>query len=63
MVGLTKTVLIVDDSSSVRQQVAMALVVAGFDIVHARMARRVWRMVDSNRHIDLVICDINMPRR
>jgi two-component system chemotaxis response regulator CheY len=56
-----KTVLVVDDSSSVRQQVSMALERAGFAIVEAADGQEGLAMLDSNKNIDMVICDINMP--
>jgi two-component system chemotaxis response regulator CheY len=56
-----KTVLVVDDSGSVRQQVAMALRRAGFALVEAADGREGLAMLASNKNIDMVICDINMP--
>ena|SRR5436309_2643629 len=56
-----KTILIVDDSSAVRQQVSMTLKPVGFVMVEAADGLEGLAAVDSNRKIDLVICDINMP--
>ena len=56
-----KTVLVVDDSGSVRQQVAMALRRAGFALVEAADGREGLAMLAANKNIDMVICDINMP--
>src|SRR6266446_4108930 len=58
---MAKTILIVDDSCSVRQHVSMILVRAGFAMVEASDGQEGLAMVDSNRNIDMVICDINMP--
>lgn len=58
---MAKTVLVVDDSGTVRQQVSMVLKRAGFEIAQAADGREGLAMVDSNRNIDMVICDINMP--
>lgn len=55
------TVLVVDDSCSVRQHVSMTLIKAGFKMVQAADGQEGLAMVDSNRNIDIVICDINMP--
>jgi two-component system, chemotaxis family, chemotaxis protein CheY len=58
---MAKTILVVDDSGTVRQQVSMALKQAGFDTVEAADGRDGLAMVDSNRNIEMVICDVNMP--
>ncbi len=57
---MTKTVLVVDDSGTVRQQVSLALKQAGFD--HPRGADG----AEGSRHerqprIAMVVCDVNMP--
>src|SRR5258708_7246548 len=57
---MAKTILIVDDSCSVRQHVSMILVRAGFAMVEASDGQEGLAMID-NRDIDMVICDINMP--
>jgi len=57
---MTATVLIVDDSASVRQQVGMALKQSGFHVVEANDGQLgVSRIAQGG--IDCVICDINMP--
>lgn len=56
-----KTILVVDDSSSVRHNVSMTLKRAGFAMVEAADGQQGLAMVDSNRNIAMVICDINMP--
>jgi two-component system chemotaxis response regulator CheY len=56
-----KTILVVDDSGSLRQQVAMVLRRAGFALMEAADGIEGLAMIDSNRNIDMVICDINMP--
>ncbi len=58
---MAKTILIVDDSSTVRQQVSMALKRAGFETAEASDGREGMAMVDSNRNIGMVISDVNMP--
>jgi len=58
---MAKTILVVDDSGSVRQQVSMALKQAGFEITEAADGREGLAAVDANRSIDLVISDVNMP--
>ena len=58
---MTKTILIVDDSSTVRQQVSLALKHAGFAIVEAADGQQGLDTVGSNRDIAMVVCDVNMP--
>ena len=58
---MTKTILVVDDSGTVRQQVSMALKQAGFAIVEAADGREALAAIESNRAIDMVVCDVNMP--
>jgi two-component system chemotaxis response regulator CheY len=58
---MAKTILVVDDSGTVRQQVSMALKQAGFETAQAADGREGLAMVDSNRNINMVICDVNMP--
>ena len=58
---MAKTILVVDDSGTVRQQVSMALKQAGFDTAEASDGREGLAIVESNRKIDMVISDVNMP--
>jgi two-component system chemotaxis response regulator CheY len=58
---MSKTILVVDDSSTVRQQVAFALKQAGFSIVEAADGREGISAIDSDRSIAMVVCDVNMP--
>jgi two-component system chemotaxis response regulator CheY len=58
---MAKTILVVDDSSSVRQQVSKALTQSGFLVAEAADGLEGLAMLDSNRNIDMVICDVNMP--
>jgi len=58
---MAKTILVVDDSGTVRQQVSMALKQAGFAIVEAADGQEALAAIASNRAIDMVVCDVNMP--
>jgi two-component system chemotaxis response regulator CheY len=58
---MSKTILIVDDSGSVRHNVATTLKQAGYMMAEAADGVEGLSMVDSNRNIDMVICDVNMP--
>ena len=57
---MAKTILVVDDSGTVRQQVSMALKQAGFAIVEAADGQEALAAIEANR-IDMVVCDVNMP--
>lgn len=56
-----KTVLIVDDSLTVRQQVSLTLKYAGYDLLEASNGREGIEIVRSGVPIAMVICDVNMP--
>lgn len=56
------TVLVVDDSSMVRRQVARALVEAGFDVVEACDGQEALEKVGVGAAVSLIVCDVNMPR-
>lgn len=58
----TKRVLVVDDSRSVREQVALSLGQAGFEVVEAQDGMEGASKIAEDRKIGLVICDVNMPR-
>ena len=58
---MSKTILVVDDSSTVRQQVSLALQQAGFATLEAADGREAIVTLDGQRHIDMVVCDVNMP--
>lgn len=57
-----KKVLVVDDSASVRQQVALVLAQAGFSTVEAVDGLDGLEKIHSHNDLSAVICDINMPR-
>lgn len=57
-----KKVLIVDDSATVRQQVAVALAGAGFDVIEAVDGLDGMQRIAESPDLALVVSDINMPR-
>lgn len=57
-----KRVLVVDDSTTVRQQVGLALSQAGFEVIEAVDGLDGIDKLDGVSAIALVICDVNMPR-
>ncbi|MDD9942495.1 MAG: response regulator [Myxococcales bacterium] len=58
-----KKVLVVDDSATVRQQVALALSPAGFDVVEAVDGVQGLKLIETTEELRLVICDVNMPHK
>ncbi|MGE0682968.1 MAG: response regulator [Candidatus Binatia bacterium] len=55
-----KTVLVVDDSTSMRQMVAFTLKGAGFAVVEGGNGQEGLQKLDGQK-VDLVISDLNMP--
>jgi two-component system chemotaxis response regulator CheY len=59
---MARTILIVDDSQTVRQQVSNALQGAGFDVVEAADGQEGLEQLAAHADVAAVICDVNMPR-
>ena len=57
---MAKTILIVDDSSSLRSVVGTALKVAGYDVIEAEDGRDALTKLNGQK-IHLIISDVNMP--
>lgn len=57
---MAKTILIVDDSPSVRQVVSIALRGAGYDVITGEDGADALKKLDGTR-IHLIISDVNMP--
>ena len=57
---MSKRILVIDDSASLRQSVAIALKSAGYEALEAVDGRDALQKLDGGR-IHLVICDVNMP--
>src|SRR5262245_6382861 len=55
-------VLVIDDSATVRQQVRLALVQAGYDVVEAMDGLDGLDKIQKAADIKVVVCDVNMPR-
>ncbi len=57
-----KIVLIVDDSITVRQTLALTLQKAGYQVLQAKDGYEAIQQLQHHTDIELVICDIEMPR-
>ncbi len=57
---MTHTILVVDDSTSLRSVVVMALKSAGYQVLEAADGASALKQLDG-RKIGMAICDVNMP--
>ncbi len=57
---MAKTILVVDDSASLRQVVGIALKGAGYDVVEGCDGKDALTKLDG-RKVNLIISDVNMP--
>ena len=60
--GTMKKILVVDDSRTVRQQVAAVLSQAGYQVVEASDGIEATEKIEANTDLAMVVCDVNMPR-
>ena len=58
---MAKTILIVDDSSSLRTVVKIALVRAGYEVVEAGDGKEALAKLDGLSKVHLIVSDVNMP--
>lgn len=57
---MNKTIMIVDDSASIRQVLSMSLKGAGYDVIEAVDGRDATAKLGSQK-LNLIISDVNMP--
>ena len=57
---MSKTILVIDDSTSFRTVVRLALAKAGYTVVEAGDGVEALKKVESQK-VNLVVCDVNMP--
>ena len=57
---MAKTIMIVDDSASMRQVISIALRDAGYDLIEAADGKDALSKLDGSK-IHLIVSDINMP--
>jgi two-component system chemotaxis response regulator CheY len=58
---MAQTIMVIDDSASLRQVVSMALKGAGYDVLQAGDGQAALALLDG-RKIHMAVCDVNMPR-
>lgn len=58
---MKKTIMVVDDSAVMRQAVAFTLINAGFDVLEAVDGEDALAKL-SGQKVNLIICDLNMPK-
>jgi two-component system chemotaxis response regulator CheY len=58
---MSKTALVVDDSPTMRQMVALTLSNAGFKVVEAEDGKDAVKKVAAGPKMDIVVTDLNMP--
>lgn len=58
---MAKTILIIDDSTSLRQVVQITLKGAGYNVVQAENGKDALDKLQSGVKPSLIICDVNMP--
>jgi two-component system chemotaxis response regulator CheY len=59
---MTKTILTVDDSRTMRNMLLLALTNAGHTVVQAEDGVHGVEVLAQHPHVDVIITDINMPR-
>jgi two-component system, chemotaxis family, chemotaxis protein CheY len=60
--AMSKKVLVIDDSRTVRQQVGIVLTAAGYSVLEAGDGIEGVERIAEHADIAMVICDVNMPR-
>lgn len=59
---MAKTILIVDDSSSLRTVLRLALARAGYDVLEAGDGLAALDVLGQAPKVHLIVCDVNMPK-
>lgn len=57
---MTKKIIVIDDSASLRQVVSIALRGAGYEVIEAEDGQDALERLEHER-VHLAICDVNMP--
>ena len=56
------TILIVDDSITVRELLTMSFEKGGYRVASARNGQDAWDQLKAGLHCDVIFCDVEMPR-
>ena len=59
---MSKKIIVIDDSQTIRQQVSIVLAGAGYTIIEAEDGIEGAALIRGNADAALAICDVNMPR-
>jgi two-component system chemotaxis response regulator CheY len=59
---MVRTVMVVDDSATVRLQAGRALKEAGFEVIEAVDGLDALEKIQARNDVVLIVCDVNMPR-
>ncbi len=59
---MARSVMLIDDSATVRLQARNALLEAGFEVLEAADGDDALAALKVQPAIDLIVCDVNMPR-
>ncbi|MBN9163302.1 MAG: two-component system response regulator [Myxococcales bacterium 68-20] len=58
---MSKKIIVIDDSQTVRQQVSVVLVNAGYEVIEAEDGEEGAAAIRANPTAAMAICDVNMP--
>jgi len=59
---MAKTIMVVDDSASIRQVMNLTLKKAGYDVIEACDGLdAIGKLDGSSQRVNLIVCDVNMP--
>jgi len=58
---MSKTIMVVDDSSSVRQMMSFTLENAGYEVVEAEDGEEALKKLLDSKNINMIVTDLNMP--
>ena len=59
---MSKTIIVIDDSETIRDQVKLVLDEAGYQVIEAEDGAEGAAVIRANPGAALAICDVNMPR-
>lgn len=59
---MSKTIIVIDDSETIRDQVKLVLDEAGYQVIEAEDGAEGAAVIRNNPGAVLAICDVNMPR-